>query len=74
MDTGCGHDLTTRSDAQKMQEFISKASFSVSFNTVNGAARGTEVVDLSVEEFGVNVEPYILQSTSNVLSIGLRCV
>eukprot|EP00974_Lingulodinium_polyedra_P008368 797644-Lingulodinium_polyedra.AAC.1 len=74
MDTGCGHDLITSSDAQKMKDFIRKATTSVNFNTANGTARGTEVVDLFVKEFGVNVEPYVLKSTPNVLSIGLRCM
>eukprot|EP00974_Lingulodinium_polyedra_P109463 10591003-Lingulodinium_polyedra.AAC.1 len=45
MDTGCGHDLITRSDAMKMKEFIRRASTSVNFNTANRSARGTEVVD-----------------------------
>eukprot|EP00974_Lingulodinium_polyedra_P073622 7127530-Lingulodinium_polyedra.AAC.1 len=73
MDMGCGHDLITSSDAQKMQDFIRKASTAVNFNTANGVARGTEVVDLFVEEFGTNVEP-LLNSTPNVLSIGMRCM
>eukprot|EP00974_Lingulodinium_polyedra_P095124 9218717-Lingulodinium_polyedra.AAC.1 len=65
MDTGCGHDLITRSDANKMNEFIRKASTSVNFNTANGSAKGTDVVDLFVEEFGANVEPYVFNSTPN---------
>eukprot|EP00974_Lingulodinium_polyedra_P054998 5290544-Lingulodinium_polyedra.AAC.1 len=65
MDTGCGHDFITRSDAMKMKEFIRKASTSVNFNTANGSARGGEVVDLFVDEFSANVEPYILNRTPN---------
>eukprot|EP00974_Lingulodinium_polyedra_P061213 5904549-Lingulodinium_polyedra.AAC.1 len=33
MDTGCGHDLITNSDAQQMKDFIRKASTAVNFNT-----------------------------------------
>eukprot|EP00974_Lingulodinium_polyedra_P040683 3908396-Lingulodinium_polyedra.AAC.1 len=57
-----------------MKEFIKKASTSVNFNTANGAAKGTEVVDLFAEEFGAHVEPYVLNRTPNVFSIGLRCM
>eukprot|EP00974_Lingulodinium_polyedra_P043502 4177432-Lingulodinium_polyedra.AAC.1 len=57
-----------------MKDFICKASTAVNFNTANGTARGSEVVDLFVKESGTHVEPYILKSTLDVLSIGLRCM
>eukprot|EP00974_Lingulodinium_polyedra_P096382 9343424-Lingulodinium_polyedra.AAC.1 len=69
IDSGCGHDLITKSDAQKLKRFIRRASEAVNFRTANGLTRATEFVKLLVKEFGTEVEPYIIDGTPNVLSI-----
>eukprot|EP00974_Lingulodinium_polyedra_P006260 593440-Lingulodinium_polyedra.AAC.1 len=74
IDSGCGHDLITKSDAQKLKRFIRRASGAVNFRTANGLARAIDVAKLLAKEFGTEVEPYILDGTPNVLSIGMRCV
>eukprot|EP00969_Alexandrium_andersonii_P230433 10176200-Alexandrium_andersonii.AAC.1 len=44
------------------------------FSTAGGPADADEVVQLFIEEFGQTVEPYILESTPDVISVGMRCV
>eukprot|EP00974_Lingulodinium_polyedra_P083503 8083739-Lingulodinium_polyedra.AAC.1 len=68
IDTGCGHDLVTKGDAQKMKRFIKRASQPMSFNTANGITHVDEVLKVDVDEFASTVKPYILDNTPNVLS------
>eukprot|EP00974_Lingulodinium_polyedra_P006148 581402-Lingulodinium_polyedra.AAC.1 len=44
IDAGCGHDLVTKSEAQKMKEFVRRASVPMSFNTANGLTHADEVL------------------------------
>eukprot|EP00974_Lingulodinium_polyedra_P003301 309038-Lingulodinium_polyedra.AAC.1 len=46
----------------------------MSFNTANGVTHADEVLPVGVKEFASTVEPYILNNTPNVLSVGLRCM
>eukprot|EP00974_Lingulodinium_polyedra_P105168 10182887-Lingulodinium_polyedra.AAC.1 len=71
IDTGCGHDLVTKADAQKMKKFIRKASPPMSFNTANGITHAEKVLKVDVDEFASSVQPYILENTPNVLSVGM---
>eukprot|EP00974_Lingulodinium_polyedra_P094223 9130304-Lingulodinium_polyedra.AAC.1 len=73
IDSGCGRDLITESDAQQLKRFIRRASGADHFRTASGLTRATDVAKLLVKEFGAEVELYILDSTPNVLSIGMRC-
>eukprot|EP00974_Lingulodinium_polyedra_P012649 1224980-Lingulodinium_polyedra.AAC.1 len=63
IDTGCGRDLATKADAQKLKRFIRRASSAVNFKTANGLARAIDVVKLLVKDFGSEVEPYIFDNT-----------
>ena len=44
------------------------------FNTANGDKYATTDILLRVEELDEDVEPYVLDSTPAVLSVGRRCV
>ena len=45
-----------------------------SFHTANGMAITDKVARMTVNEFGEEVAPYILDSTPAVLSVGYRCM
>eukprot|EP00974_Lingulodinium_polyedra_P054864 5276899-Lingulodinium_polyedra.AAC.1 len=57
-----------------MKRFIRKASPPMSFNTANGITHAEKVLKIDVEECASSVQPYILDNTPNVLSVGMRCV
>ena len=75
IDTGCKYDLTTRASVPSyLHDSIEKALVPITLS----AAKGLTDCDLCVRQqiLGLTevVEPYILDSTTDVLSIGRRCV
>ena len=60
IDTGCGHDLVSRRHALQMKKFIQRASKPITFQTAGGPAPADEVLKMYVDEFGKDIEPYIL--------------
>ena len=72
MDTGCGHDLVGKHEVPSwMQSFPSQSP--VLFNTANGLTNASEQVAFDVPSLNGKVQPYLLNSTPAVLSIGRRC-
>ena len=57
-----------------MKDFIRRAPVPMSFNAANGSIGAEEVVDMFAKEFDSEIEPHILQSTPDVLSVGMRCM
>ncbi len=75
VDTGCTHDLTTRAAVPSHQHVhISPARVPILLSTANDLMHGDTVAVQLILELGENAEPYLLDSTPDVLSIGRRCV
>eukprot|EP00974_Lingulodinium_polyedra_P045938 4403732-Lingulodinium_polyedra.AAC.1 len=60
---GCGHDLVTKSDSQRMTQFIRQASPPMSFNTANGVAHVDQVLKVGVGDFASTANPSLLGRT-----------
>ena len=73
IDTGCGHDLVSKDGVQMLKPYFRDASEKVVFDTAGGEAPADTVVPMYVPDIGEAIEPYILDSTPNVLSVGRRC-
>ena len=50
MDTGCGHDLVSRSEIMAVKHLIRQAGRSIVLHTANDTVNSTEAVDLFVKE------------------------
>ncbi len=75
LDTGCRFDLTTRAAVPPyLQGSSMKATVPIALSTANDLVNGEMVVRQQIMEFKEVAEPYILDSTPDVLSIGRRCV
>ena len=75
MDTGCMHDLTTR-DAMPYCQLgvITKSLNHVLLSTANDIISSDMIVPQQIGALGANAEPYVLEQSPDVLSIGRRCV
>ncbi len=75
MDTGCKHDLTTR-DAIPLCQLgvITNATIPVLLSTANDIISSYLVVPQQTGALGCDAEPYVLDQSPDVLSIGRRCV
>ena len=74
-DTGCPFDLIGRNRIPADSfEHIRDSTTPVQLSTANGHLQVTQVVDMQINAFKENIEPYILDETPDVLSIGQRCV
>ena len=74
IDTGCGHDLVARRELKGLKRLIRQAGIPLNFSTANGEVPASECADLFVKELNETVEPYVLESTPAVLSVGMRCM
>ena len=75
MDTGCKYDLTTRASVPPcLQDGITEANVPLTLSTANGLVSCNHVVITQIGELEEVAEPYILDATPDVLSIGRRCV
>ena len=72
VDTGCGNDLISKTVVRGLRRFVRKAAKPITFITANGKTQATEIINLSVNEFNENIQPYILDSTPAVVSVGFR--
>eukprot|EP00969_Alexandrium_andersonii_P178127 7876061-Alexandrium_andersonii.AAC.1 len=57
-----------------MKRRIHRAAEPIQFSTANGLAQAEEVLPAFVRELGQEIEPFILEPTSDVVSVGVRCV
>ena len=74
IDTGCGHDLVSRKEIAAVKDMVRKAQHTIILHTANGKVVARDAIDMFVKELGQNVEPYVLDTTPAVLSVGLRCM
>ena len=74
IDTGCGHDLVARKELKALKRLIRQANIPLNFSTANGEVPANECADLFVKELNEAIEPYVLEDTPAVLSVGMRCM
>lgn len=69
MDTGCGHDLISKSRAKKLNLDVDNEGEPMFFYTANGSLPQQGPQRLSSRSFG----PFLLDETPSVLSVGKKC-
>ena len=75
MDTGCRHDLTTRDAIPYCQlGVITKSQSPVLLSTASDIISSGLIVPQQVGALGISAEPYVLDQSPDVLSIGRRHV
>ena len=74
MDTGCGYDIIARSKVLAIQSRFKRAKEVINFTGVGGPTSTRSVVPITVEELDCIVEPFVLEQTPAVLTIGGRCM
>ena len=74
MDTGRGHDLIGRSKAASLGVDIVQDKDEIVFQTANGTTSTSDSSKYYVNELKETVQPFVLEETPTVLSIGRRCV
>ena len=73
VDTGCGYDLVDKSETSVKDNELQQAGEKVIFDTVGGEIPADKVIPLYVPALKQSIKPYVLDSTPNVLSVGMRC-
>ena len=72
MDTGCGHDLIGKSKAASLGVDIVQDKDEIVFQTANGTTSTSDSTKYYVNELKEAVQPFVLDETPTVLSIGRR--
>ena len=73
IDSGCPLDLIDRSFTTHFKNFVRPGQL-VTLATANGDTEASEVLPMFLKKLGEHIEPHVLDSTPNVLSLGRRCV
>ena len=73
VDTGCGYDLVDMTDCKELVHLSQKTDRPMVFDTAGGEVTADRVLPMRVDAIKANISPYLLESTPNVLSVGLRC-
>ena len=72
VDTGCGHDLVSATNAKLSKGKKRTLENQVTFQTANGDAPSTHSSQIFIEELSEMIEPFILKDTPSVISVGGR--
>ena len=72
VDTGCGHDLVSRTNVKLSGGETRRLEKAVIFQTANGDTPSTHVAPISFQELNETIEPYVLKETPSVISVGDR--
>ena len=72
VDTGCGHDLVSRTNVKLSGGETRRLETAVIFQTANGDTPSTHVAPISFRELNETIEPYVLKETPSVISVGDR--
>ena len=72
MDIGSGHDLVTKSEVVHAKKHLIEAP-ALNFHTANGNTQSAEVCRASMPPLKEVIQPYVVESTPAILSVGLRC-
>ena len=73
VDTGCGNDLVDAGRLGDKGGYVRDAETPFTLHTANGDVEVTSEITVRVHELNEDVTAYVLQSTPDVLSVGLRC-
>ena len=74
MDTGCGYDLISQRKAQELGLNVHEGNDRMVFMTANGITETREVAKCTVDSFGEEAKPFVLEQTPAVFSVGMRCM
>ena len=76
MDTGSPFDLVGRNEIPKsyVNKNIAESEFEITLNTANGETDVNWTLPLQVAPLGETVNPFLLENTPAVLSVGRRCM
>lgn len=74
MDTGCGHDLLGRAKAKFLGVDTTPENDEIVFQSRNGITSTSHTAKCYVEELKETVQPFVLEETPPVLSIGCWCM
>ena len=72
VDTGCGHDLVSSTNAKLSGGETRRLDRAVIFQTANGDTPSTHVAPIPFRELSETIEPDILKETPSVISVGDR--
>ena len=74
-DTGCPVDLISQGSLQQVPDAIlERSQCPERLQTANGLVSAETQATLPIHKFGDFIQPYVLESTPDVISIGARCV
>ena len=73
-DTGCGFGVVSRAHAKALKRCMRKAINPIQFATANGSTDAEGVLELFIDEFVQQIEPFTLGSTPDVISVGVKCM
>ena len=74
IDSGASIDLVSQADVAGFSKNVRRSSNPVSLSTANGVVPATRSIVLDVPGLEDYPEHYVLQSTPNALSMGIRCM
>ena len=72
--TGCGYDLISQRKAQELGLNVTEGNDRMVFMTANGITETREVAKCTVDSFGEEAKPFVLEQTPAVFSVGMRCM
>ena len=72
-DTGCGYDLISKAHIPKRSKKRIFNGEAITLHTANGPVQVKQKVKFKIPS-GVEIEPYIMDDTPPVMSIGHRCM
>ena len=73
MDTGCGFDLISRSRVKRLGLECKNINNPVTFYTANGITETGTKAQCKDEVFSGTCDPYVLEETPSVISVGNKC-
>ena len=74
-DTACPFDLISRETLPPdLEQFAEQADEPATLATANGVVEADTTIAMQVKQLEDNIDPYLLDSTPDVLSVGRRCV
>ena len=71
--TRCGYDLVDKAEVANLKQFTKPAAEKVVFDIAGGEVDANLSVSMYIPDIQEMVEPYVLESPPNVLSVGRRC-
>ena len=74
IDSGCGHDLVSKTLVMSFPQLIHSTDKSITFNTANGLAPTSEQAHIGVPELSQIVRAWVMERSPAVLSLERRCM